>query len=360
MTTAPGNDPAMERRTPRRYLLPDRTAIARFAVVGAAVVVALWLAGYFFMLVFASILLAVALRGAADFLSDRTRMGSGLSLAVVIVLILLFFGISGVLMAPDIAEQFQQIWRQTRETVEDFIGRVAASAWGQNAMDQGADAGKVASTVGRTMLGIVEVVMAFGGVLVVAAFLAATWRVYRDGLLRLFPIVRRRRVATILTSTAHALRWWFLGQLVSMASLGIMTGVGLWALGIPLWPALALLTAILTFIPYLGPILAAVPILLISFSQGMQVGLYALGIYLTAQLLEDNLIMPLVQQRAVSLPPAVTLGAQVLFGLLFGALGFILATPLAAGALVIVRMAYIEDVLGDDLDEPVLRTTLSG
>jgi predicted PurR-regulated permease PerM len=339
----------------RAALLPDLTSLVRFAVVSAAVMVILWLIGQFVMLVFAGILVAVALRGTADYVVSRTGMPGSLALTLVMVFILLAFGGGGAWLAVDITHQMRQIWEQ----VNDVAKRLGDAAWLQDAIEQVADAQVIATTVGRFALGFLGALGTLGGVLVVGAFMAATWTVYRDGFLRMFPVVRRGRVAFILSSTAHALRWWFLGQLVSMLSLGIMTGVGLWALGIPLWPALALLTAVLTFIPYFGPIIAGAPILMISFTQGIQDGVYATVLYLIVQTLESNVIMPLVQQRVVSLPPAVTLSAQVVFGILFGVLGFILATPLAAGALVLVRMAYVEDLLGDDLEKPALRPASS-
>jgi predicted PurR-regulated permease PerM len=217
------------------------------------------------------------------------------------------------------------------------------------------DAGAIASTIAGVTYGVLWMLAGVALVVFLGAFMAATPDLYRNGLLRLVPKPRRRRADEILGGIAHALRWWFLGQLVSMATLGVLTGFGLWLLDIPLWLALATLTAILTFVPYLGPILAAAPILLISFAQGLQDGLYVLALYVVVQMLEGNLITPLVQQRAVSLPPALTISSQIFFGALFGMLGFVLATPLVAALLVFVRMAYVEDTLNDRLDKPPLR-----
>ena len=130
-----------------------------------------------------------------------------------------------------------------------------------------------------------------------------------------------------------------------MAATGILTGLGLWLLGIPLALTLALLAAVLTFVPYVGAFLSAIPALLLGIVQGPVTALYVGLLYIAVQFVEGYLITPLVQQETVSLPPALTIGSLVLFGALFGPMGIMLGTPLAAVGIVLVRMAYVEDVL---------------
>jgi predicted PurR-regulated permease PerM len=85
----------------------------------------------------------------------------------------------------------------------------------------------------------------------------------------------------------------------------------------------------------------------IDFTEGMQTGLMVLAFYLIVQNVEGNVVTPMIQHRAVELPPALLIATQVLFGTLFGALGLILAAPLAAVGLVAVNLLYIEGVLGE-------------
>jgi len=138
-----------------------------------------------------------------------------------------------------------------------------------------------------------------------------------------------------------------------MAATGVLTGLGLWLLGIPLALTLALLAAVLTFVPYVGAIVSAIPALLLGLVHSPTMVLYVAILYVIVQLVEGYLLTPLIQQETVALPPALTIASLVLFGALFGPLGLMLGTPLAAVGLVLVRMAYVEDVLeqGDVLGQ---------
>lgn len=126
-----------------------------------------------------------------------------------------------------------------------------------------------------------------------------------------------------------------------------MTALGLWLIGVPLPVALGFLAGIMTFVPYIGSIASAVPSLLIAASINLHLAVYVVALYLGVHLIEGYILVPLVQRRVVHLPPALTLSAQVILGVLAGILGLLLATPLVAAALVVVRMVYVEDLLGD-------------
>ncbi len=134
-----------------------------------------------------------------------------------------------------------------------------------------------------------------------------------------------------------------------MSVVGIATSIGLWSLGIPFAATLGLLSGILTFIPNFGPILAAVPAILLGLSHGPMSALYVTLLYVGIQAVESNLLTPLIQQRNVKLPPVLNVGFQVLLGVLFGVPGLIVAAPLAVVAMVCTRRFYVEDYLGDPL-----------
>ena len=140
---------------------------------------------------------------------------------------------------------------------------------------------------------------------------------------------------------------WLLGKLFSMTVVGVLTALGLWALGIPLIGVLSLLAGLLSFIPNFGPILALIPAVLVALLEGPDQALYVAGLYVLVQAVESNLITPLVQQRLIEMPPALILVAQVLMGTLVGGLGVMLATPVVAILMVLVKMLYIQDGLGD-------------
>jgi predicted PurR-regulated permease PerM len=196
------------------------------------------------------------------------------------------------------------------------------------------------------------VLLNFVMVAFIGLYLAIDPGIYRRGLLSLVPLDRRARAAEILAAVGEALRGWLLGQVFAMLVVGVLATIGLWLLGIPLALALGLLAALLGFIPYLGPLAAAVPAVLLALLAGPQQALQVALLYVGIQLLEGYFLTPLVQQRAVHLPPALTISAMVVMGGLLGGLGLALAVPLTAAAIVLVQKLYVEDVLGDRPNEP--------
>jgi predicted PurR-regulated permease PerM len=134
---------------------------------------------------------------------------------------------------------------------------------------------------------------------------------------------------------------------IAMGIVALLTAVGLMVIGVPLALSLALLAGVLTFVPYVGPLLAALPALLLALSQSSQLALGVAALYWGIQLIENYVVTPVVQGRAVSLPPAVLVIAQISLGVLLGGLGLLLSTPLAVTAIVFVQMLYVQDVLGE-------------
>jgi predicted PurR-regulated permease PerM len=183
-------------------------------------------------------------------------------------------------------------------------------------------------------------------VVFVGLFAAADPVTYRRGVLVLLPRHRRRRVGEVLDEMAAALRWWLVGQLVAVVLIALSTWLGLALIGMPGALLLGLQAGLVNFIPYLGPVIAAVPIGLAAMAQGTSMALWALGVHVLIQTVEGYVLAPLIQRRAVDLPPVLTLAAVALAGTLFGAMGVALATPLVAVLKVAAVRLYVEDRLG--------------
>jgi predicted PurR-regulated permease PerM len=132
-----------------------------------------------------------------------------------------------------------------------------------------------------------------------------------------------------------------------MIFIGLLTWIGLSILGVPLALTLGLIAGLLSFIPNFGPILSALPALLLAFIESPRSALYVGGLYILVQLIESNIVTPLIEKETVELPPALTIMFQLSLAVLVGGLGLVLATPLLAVIMVLVQMVYIEDVLGD-------------
>ncbi len=200
-------------------------------------------------------------------------------------------------------------------------------------------------------IGIIgNIVIVFG----VGLFFAISPRTYSAGAVLLFPVKQRPRIQHIAAEIGTQLQWWFVGQLGSMLSVGLLVFIGLKILGVPMAITLAILAGLLNFIPNFGPILAAIPAVLVAFApQGGESNLnpalagWVIAIYLIVQLLEGWVITPFFQKKAIDLPPALIIIAQVICAILLGPIGLLLATPILASVLVVVRMLYVEDILGD-------------
>ena len=151
----------------------------------------------------------------------------------------------------------------------------------------------------------------------------------------------------VLDAVGDTLRRWLVGRALLMVINGVCTAAGLWLLGIPLALTLGTIAGLLNFVPNIGPIIAGVPAVLIAWTHGPMPAFYVLLLYVALQSLDGYVLTPLIQQRTVSLAPALTIAVQVLFGVLAGTMGLLLATPVTAATLVLVRKLYLEDVLGD-------------
>ncbi len=184
-------------------------------------------------------------------------------------------------------------------------------------------------------------------ILAIGLYLAAEPGLYKNGFLQLIPAARRARTREVLEAVGSTLQWWLWGKLLGMLVIGVLTTLGLLLLGIPLALTLGLLAALLTFIPNIGPILAVVPAALLALIESPTKAFYVLALYFVIQTIESYLITPLVQRRTISMPPALTITAQMVMGVLLGAMGVVLATPLTAAAMVVVKMLYVEDALGE-------------
>jgi predicted PurR-regulated permease PerM len=182
----------------------------------------------------------------------------------------------------------------------------------------------------------------------VGLFGAAEPGLYRAGLLHLVPPPQRPRVGQVVDAIALNLRHWLLGQVLLMIVLAITTALGLRLIGVPMALTLGLITGVLALIPYVGAWVSAVLAGLIALLSGPHYLAYTLGLFLFLHLLEGYVLLPLIQRQAVHLPPALTLVGQALMGEMHGAIGLFVAAPLTVATMVLLKMLYVEDTLGDE------------
>jgi predicted PurR-regulated permease PerM len=199
-----------------------------------------------------------------------------------------------------------------------------------------------AGTIFTSTLGLFAKMMI---VIVVGIFLAADPTYYQRGIVQLFPPRRRTRLWEVMEMSYQTLKWWIFGRLLTMAVVGVLTWIGLQLLGIRMALVLAVLAFFLDFISHLGPIIAAIPAVLVALLEGPMEALYVILLYIAVQSFESYVVSPIVFQKTVSVSPVATLLSIVLFGILVGPLGVVLAAPLFAILQVFVKELYIKDYL---------------
>ena len=327
-------------------------------IISVLVVLVLWRAMEVLLLMFAAVLVAVLLRFMSGTISRRTGLGEMWSLSLVLVLLLGALTAAVWVIGPAVAVQVQELsagMSESIEDLEDLLRRNELGSWLLDNMPEVSlgEAQQLWSRIGGIGATVVGAIGAFFVTLFVGIFFAYNPRLYIEGLLRLVPLRRRARAAEVLEKLGSTLRWWLVGQLISMAFLWLSTWLVLHLLGVPLAFTLGLLTGLLTFIPYLGPLIALIPIAMVAFLHSPALGLMAVAAYLVIQNIEGNVMMPIVFEKTVSLPPALTVVSQILMASLMGMLGVLLATPLLAVGMVLVQMLYVEDTLGDSLEQPL-------
>jgi predicted PurR-regulated permease PerM len=180
-------------------------------------------------------------------------------------------------------------------------------------------------------------------VVVVGVYAGANPSLYERGVLKLFPDESRGRAREVFSGVIHTLRWWMLGQLVPMIAVGIATTIAFEIIDVQPAFTLGLFTGMMVFIPYIGSLIAFAVVLLLVLVQGVTKVLSVTILFVAIHVAEGYLLTPMMQRRAVYLPPALTIVTQVLMGLLLGFIGFALATPLTAAALLLVRMLYLHE-----------------
>ena len=309
------------------------------------------------LILFAGVLLAVLIDGLARWLSRHSPLSRTVAVGVVLVVATGLIVAAGWFLGPRIAEQGGTLAERLPETMGRVEGWLRQFGWGtavaermpdsaSEAMPDGASLGAV-TTAFSTVLGAFTNMLI---VLFVGIYVALHPSLYVNGLVHLVPKPHRARAREVLAALATGLRYWLLGRISSMAIVGALTAVGLMLFGIPLALTLGLIAALFSFVPYIGPILALVPALAVALGEGTQAVVTVLAIYLAVQFIESYLVTPLIQQRAVSMPPALLIASQVILGVLAGIVGVAVATPVVVVAVILVQMLYVEDVLGDEVE----------
>jgi predicted PurR-regulated permease PerM len=310
------------------------------------------------LLLFAGLLTGVLLNGMANLLRRAVPIPYKAAVGIVCVLLLGLTGGFWWYAGPAIAAQAGELGEAIVSAITQLEGWLEEHDWGESILGQVPSTDEMWERIGSgavlgEVTGVVSTVIGAGFdifiILFVAIYCALNPGVYINNAIRLFPKPRRERMHEVVSASGRALKLWLIGQVISMAFVAVFVYVGLTILGVPLALVLAVLSFAFGFIPYLGPILAAIPALLVAFLVGPTMVLYVLILYFVLENVQSYVVIPLIQEAVVSLPPVLLIAAQLLFASFGGLLGIALATPIAVLVVVFVQMLYVEDALEDDV-----------
>ena len=332
------------RRSPR-----FDTAV-RLAVCGV-IIVLVWRLADVFLLMFLAVLIATVLRGIADRLATWLGLSPMLMLAVVAILLTAGCLAAAYWIGPALAGEADQFFARLTTQLESFSNHFGQTELGQALGGQISRPKGLETDVGGYFYSVASSTVSIAGslfaVLVMSLYLAASAETYVDGAVRLVPIAHRALARHVLEESGHNLRRWMLGQSVDMLTVGGLSAIGLYLLGVPVPFALALLAGLLTIVPYFGALAAAIPGVLVAMTQSWTDAIWVLVIFLICHSIEGYIVAPLVQRHMVEMPPAVIIATMAISATLFGPFGIVLGTPLAVVGLVLVRRVYVEHILGD-------------
>ena len=345
----------------------QRIRFAPALAATVATVLCLWLvfkAADLFLLLFIAILFSLYLGAATDGIISRTRLPRGIAFAISIGATVV--GIVGLftLLVPPVVEQTQQLianlpgytaawqgWLERMLTRYPALREIWAEESGNMVGTLLAQAEGAVGGILPRVVGLGHAVVSIVSILVMGVFLALHPAAYREWLIALFPPRRRDLVRDVLRDLATTLRAWLVGQVLAMTILAILTAIGLRLLGVPYWLTFGVFTGAVAIIPFFGTMISSLlPALFVLGGDGIfgfTPGTHAIMVItlgFVIHIVEANLVVPLITQRQVELPPVLTMMSILVVGRLFGATGLPVAVPLLAAGMVLVRRLLVNRI----------------
>jgi len=301
------------------------------------------------LLAFAGILLAVLLRGVGTWLEAHSKLSIKWCMVIALVTFAAIFFGSIWMFGVHIANQADQLVAAVSQAFSELQSKLQQYRLADLLISGGG--GAVLAAPAKAATGILRIVVSIILILFLGLYLSTSPEMYTELFLSFFNGRRRERIANLLDGVVSALRWWMVGQFISMTIVGSITTVGLLIIGAPMAVSLGVLAGLLTFVPYIGALVSAVPAILLAFTKGNQMVFYVVLIYLIAHIVEGYIVTPLIQHRLVYLPPALILVTQFLLELFAGVVGVMFATPLMVVAMVLIKELYFGQEWTDEVTE---------
>jgi predicted PurR-regulated permease PerM len=304
-----------------------------------------WMVHSAIFIVMLAILIAIVIHTPAKWLTQR---GVPFRIALPLMTVVFVGSLVGLLVAmvPHLMAQMRLLATELPVALEQVqtwfrsqAGEGPGSQFSQNITRQATE------FIGRFVplaFNFITTILGSFAIIVLATFFAAQPGVYRDLLMRIVPTESRDRWERVYEEAGRNLRQWTVGKAFTMLFIGVVTYVGLTLFKIPGALALAAFAALMEFIPNFGPTIAAAPAVVAAFAISPGTALYVAIFYFLLQQVQNAITVPLVERRAVNIPPAILLVWQLMLAVGFGLMALFVATPMLAIIVVAVRILYFE------------------
>jgi predicted PurR-regulated permease PerM len=329
-----------------------------------AIALIVWYAHDALLLVFAGILLALVLRSAGEWTAKALRIRTVFGVCVTAIAGFIFIGVGVAVLGNAVTVQITALRDTLPGAISDVVQHLRTTPIGlwiaSNLPSASAllpDSANLLSRAGGILSGALGAIVAILVIVFVSIAGALEPDLYVNGIVQLFPARRRARIRSVLIETGHTMHTWFNARLLTMCITATLVTIGLTILHVPLAVGLGILAGVLAFIPNIGAFIAAAPAVILGFVQSPATALAVVIMYVIIHVLDDFVVAPVVERKVVKLPPILTLVSQIVLGIATGAVGVMLAAPLVAAGIVVVRRLWVEDVADPALADISPRST---
>lgn len=340
---------------PRFKLAPVLTGVT-------LTVLLLWMLGAtaeVFLLLFIAIIISLYLGAVRDFFVEHAKVPPRLAFTLSVGIS--FTALVGLLwlLVPPVFDQTRQLVQVLPNYISDwekgidhFVTRFPGmrEIWrpGEHTLLRAVydRVASQASTLVPRVFSLVNGMISMFAVIVMSIYLALQPGIYREWLIALFPPIHRDLVRDVLRDLADALRAYIVGQLVTSSVLAAMTALGLYLLGVPYFLTFGVFTGVVSVVPFFGTLFSTLlpALFMLGGTGGGTRALLVVALGVVIHLIEGNIVSPLVMSKKIDLPPVLTITSVLVVGKLLGTLGLIIALPLLASVMVVVRRILINRI----------------
>ncbi|MGI8950511.1 MAG: AI-2E family transporter [Chitinophagaceae bacterium] len=296
------------------------------------------------LLILAGVLMAIYFYGCAGILQRNLHLSSKLSiiLSVLLNIILLvgFFWFVGARLQQQISELSDTL-PKTIQQAKDQMNKTALGGKVLEYLNSSGNSQKTKDVVRQFFSSSFGIISDLYIVVLIGLFFTASPSLYKKGMVRLLPAKAKDKGAELINEISEVLKKWLKGQIFGIFFIAVLTGIGLLILGMPLVLTLALIAGLLNFIPNFGPMIALIPAVLLALMQGATTAIIIICMYTGIQIIQSAVTQPIIQKKMISIPPALTIIGQVAMGSLGGFWGVLLATPIVAILMTVIKKLYI-------------------